>query len=514
MKLHLGIGHYGIGFKDGVNTVISRNVRALMEIDRELKITLFGKLSPDYRDFIEPVPGRLEYLNIDEFDPASPTGRIKDRSIVDQQVHDYVWQGTNLVEILVEKCKSMDVIMTENLGIGIDPSVTYAFYLYAQYCYTRREPKLFIYRCHDFVQQRPVNFKNVKKFYELRFGAVPHWHSVLYPAFSNIRYIAINRYDRSRLFEHGIEERNVYHIPNSVDRTIIPEDDRGEELGGLIRKKEGLDPETRFILYPVRCVRRKNVEEAIFLTKLFNIISKSGQSVRNHGIEGKYHLLVSIRPTSGNDASSDASSDASYATCLSEFSKGNNLPVTIGLEDIVGLEREYAPQGQQVLPEADGRAGITRYGIGDLYMASELVITTSILEGFGFVYIEPWLLERAVIGRSIPYITPDFQASGMKLGHLYNALIVNRHDYKDIGTEEEDPNLALEKRLEFILRLESPGFIEQFIENNETSITATIRLFDPGNRRKVIEKNREVVEDVYSQETVGRKLYDLITASG
>ena len=39
-------------------------------------------------------------------------------------------------------------------------------------------------------------------------------------------------------------------------------------------------------------------------------------------------------------------------------------------------------------------------------------------------------------------------------------------------------------------------------------------LFDPENRRKVIEKNREVVEDVYSQETVGKKLYDLITASG
>jgi hypothetical protein len=30
-KLHLGIGHYGIGFQDGVNTVISRNVRSLRD---------------------------------------------------------------------------------------------------------------------------------------------------------------------------------------------------------------------------------------------------------------------------------------------------------------------------------------------------------------------------------------------------------------------------------------------------------------------------------------------------
>ena len=66
-KLHLGIGHYGIGFQDGVNTAISRNVRALRQIDPDLKITLFGKLSPDYQDFIKPIPGTLEYLDIEEF---------------------------------------------------------------------------------------------------------------------------------------------------------------------------------------------------------------------------------------------------------------------------------------------------------------------------------------------------------------------------------------------------------------------------------------------------------------
>ena len=118
-KLHLGIGHYGIGFQDGVNTVISRNVRALHEIDPHLKITLFGKLSPDYRDFLEPIPGVLEYLNIDEFYPESELRRRVEKSIADQQVHDYVWQGTNLAEILDARLADMDVILTENLGIEI-----------------------------------------------------------------------------------------------------------------------------------------------------------------------------------------------------------------------------------------------------------------------------------------------------------------------------------------------------------------------------------------------------------
>ena len=53
---------------------------------------------------------------------------------------------------------------------------------------------------------------------------------------------------------------------------------------------------------------------------------------------------------------------------------------------------------------------IERYGVGDMVRVADLVITTSVLEGFGFAYLEPWILDRAVIGRSIPFITPDFQS--------------------------------------------------------------------------------------------------------
>lgn len=91
---HLGIGHYWIGTKDGVNTVISRNVRALLGIDPSLQITLFGKLDPNHLGFIKPLPKSLRYLNFDEFDPEAESSRISSKSIIDQQVHDYIWQGT------------------------------------------------------------------------------------------------------------------------------------------------------------------------------------------------------------------------------------------------------------------------------------------------------------------------------------------------------------------------------------------------------------------------------------
>jgi glycosyltransferase involved in cell wall biosynthesis len=494
-RLHLGIGHYGIGFKDGVNTVISRNVRALLKIGTNLKITLFGKLSADYPRFIKPVPGRLEYREIEEFDPEVAVRQLKGKSISQQQVHDYMWQGTNIAEILVKKLSDMEVIIAENLGIGIHPALTYAFYLYTHYSYTMREKKKLIYRFHDFVQQRPVNFQNVKKFHHTRFSIVPDWHSVLYPAYPNIKYIAINRNDRWRLIEHGIDEQNIYYIPNPVDQAIIPPDDRTEELREKIIQREKLDPSTHFILYPVRCIRRKNVEEAIFLTKFFNCLAEGKTSRSECKLKGKFHLLVSIKSADGEDTG--------YAEKLAEFVKKYNLPVTIGLEDFVSLEREYDPH-------TPGK--IRKYGIGDLYRVADFAITTSTLEGFGFMYVEPWIMDKPVIGRNIPVITPDFQAAGMKLDHLYTALLVEGQDFKDIGQQRASPDEALQERLSKILKLKDPAYIDRFIEANETTILATLRLFDEKKREKLILRNKEIVEKVYSAENIGKKLYEVITS--
>jgi glycosyltransferase involved in cell wall biosynthesis len=492
-SVHLGIGHYGIGSKDGVNTVISRNVRALAKIDPAMKITLFGKLSFDYKDFIKPVPKNVSYRNIDEFEADTAARRLSGKSAADQQVHDYVWLGTNLAEVLVDRLEDMNVIMIENLGIGIQPYVTYAFFLYTEYIYTKGINKKFIYRCHDFVQQRPSNFKNIKKFYHPRFGVVPHWHSILYPSYPNIKYIAINRYDRWRLLEHGIEEDSIYYIPNSIDPSIVPPDDRSKDLRSIIIRREKLDPAVRFILYPVRCVRRKNVEEAIFLTKFFNCLSEVKLERNDCKLRQKYHLLVSLKPSSGEDVA--------YAEKLAVFVEENKLPVTIGLNDLISLDRETDPKDPSKL---------VRYGIGDLYSISKLVITTSVLEGFGFSYIEPWLVDRAVIGRGIPFLTPDFQSAGMKLGHLYSALIVDGKDFKDIGSDRSDPDRALEERLEKIMKLDDAEYLNRFIDRNETAVLATCRLFDEERRAAIIKVNRQVVEQSYSQEKIGKQLYEVI----
>ncbi len=122
------------------------------------------------------------------------------------------------------------------------------------------------------------------------------------------------------------------------------------------------------------------------------------------------------------------------------------------------------------------------------------------------------ILDRPVIGRNIPLVTPDFQAAGMKLGHLYTVFLVEGKDFKDIGQEKSNPDVALQERLSRILKLDDPKYVDKFIESNETTIFATLKLFDEERKRDLVAENKEVVEKVYSRENVGRQLYEVITS--
>jgi hypothetical protein len=52
------------------------------------------------------------------------------------------------------------------------------------------------------------------------------------------------------------------------------------------------------------------------------------------------------------------------------------------------------------------------------------LITTSITEGFGFSFLEPWTAEKFLWGRRLPEICQDFEKNGVRLDHLYSRLNV------------------------------------------------------------------------------------------
>ena len=61
-----------------------------------------------------------------------------------------------------------------------------------------------------------------------------------------------------------------------------------------------------------------------------------------------------------------------------------------------------------------------------------------------------------------------------------------------------------------MLRLDDPAYVNSFINRNETSVLATLRLFDFERREALVGMNREVVEQVYSQERIGEQLYRVV----
>ncbi|MEZ5304096.1 MAG: hypothetical protein R3F11_26155 [Verrucomicrobiales bacterium] len=53
---------------------------------------------------------------------------------------------------------------------------------------------------------------------------------------------------------------------------------------------------------------------------------------------------------------------------------------------------------------------------------ADAMVTTSVAEGFGLAFLEPWLAGKPVVGRDLPEITADFAESGVDLAHLYARL--------------------------------------------------------------------------------------------
>ena len=105
--LHLGIGHFWIGKRDGVNAGLMRNVEGLLESYPDMRITLFGKLADHMEGVVRPIPEKVEYVNIDEFDPDYEIPGLSRRTISQQKIQDYIWHGTNIMEILIEKLRPM-----------------------------------------------------------------------------------------------------------------------------------------------------------------------------------------------------------------------------------------------------------------------------------------------------------------------------------------------------------------------------------------------------------------------
>ena len=177
---------------------------------------------------------------------------------------------------------------------------------------------------------------------------------------SDCHYGVINSPDFGLLLKAGLKTNGLHKIFNIVKDFDLKASDRS--------------PQPR-VLYPIRAIRRKNIGEAILLSLFF----QKGES-----------LVITLPPNSPVDINS-------YKGWKS-FVENNALRV----EFDAGLEHDFS----------------------DLVKTSLFLITTSITEGFGFSFIEPWLAGKLVWGRRIPRTCADFERNGVRLKHMYDKLWV------------------------------------------------------------------------------------------
>jgi glycosyltransferase involved in cell wall biosynthesis len=195
-----------------------------------------------------------------------------------------------------------------------------------------------------------------------------------------------------------------YGVINSRDYEYLQK--AGLEARGLhlipnevscLRASPGLE-RTRY-LYPVRAIRRKNIGEALLLS----LFIPKGRTV------------ALTLPPSEKDA-------APYRRWLA-LAAELGLPVEFEL----GL----------------------RYSLPDLLGGSESALSTSVKEGFGFSFLEPWTAGRPLFGRRIEYVCADFERAGVRFDGLYSSLEVPLEYLCGAGA---DPGRALAFKMGNALR--------------------------------------------------------------
>jgi glycosyltransferase involved in cell wall biosynthesis len=187
--------------------------------------------------------------------------------------------------------------------------------------------------------------------------------NILYPVANHVGYAPINFRDKAFLESIGLP--HVHELPNAVDPHVAQafQPAQGRQNG----------PPHKTIVYPARAIRRKNMGEFL----LWSLLAPEG-----------YRFISTLAPQ-------NPKAQPIYNEWVA-FAEELNLPVEFDA----------------------GRT--TRFA--ELVQNATALISTSIAEGFGLAFLEPWLEGKMLVGRNIPEITTDFAEDGLDLSSLYTTL--------------------------------------------------------------------------------------------
>lgn len=277
----------------------------------------------------------------------------------DTRLGDHRRLAADLTEVLRRAGGTRDdaVIHVHNHSLGKNPTLPLALGELA------REGWPLLLQIHDFAEDfRPDNYRQIA----VASGAVRH---DTYPTGPHVHYAVLNQRDARVLTKAGLDPAQLHVLPNAVG-----------EIGALpdrqtVRREWAdrfqIPQQRRMLLYPVRGIRRKNIGEAL----LWSLAA-----------DEHWHVGLTLAPQTPAECRSYERWKATAAE--------------------LRLRTTFELGGPRGLPYASNVAGADR------------MLTTSLAEGFGLVFLESWLGGRPLVGRDLPEITADFTAAGLRLDAL------------------------------------------------------------------------------------------------
>ena len=227
---------------------------------------------------------------------------------------------------------------------------------------------------HDFAEDfRPENYKRLAK--AITNGEQVKLPELLYPQADQIHYAVLNRRDLLVLEQAGVSEERLHLLPNPVNVfSALP---NKVEARRMLTNRLGIPPEEKYVLYPVRGIRRKNIGEALLWAAI---------------VGDNTTFAVTLPPINPVELQS--------YNAWKQFADQNRIACVF---------------------DVGGDGGLT---FPENLSASDLILTTSVAEGFGMVFLESWLASRKLIGRNLPEITADFVDNGVRFDDLQAKVIV------------------------------------------------------------------------------------------
>jgi len=378
--------------------------------------------------------------------PAALSGiaDIQTLPIIDYLPDESVSNQSLYSEILREfskRFKKDDILHFHNLNLGKNPVYSLAVFQLAE------EGFQIFNHVHDFAEDRPRNMQLMRKIVEKEFQKP--LEKIMYPVMRNYAFGVLTSHDKKRIAANGINSGRISVLPNPVN----PPSEVTREQRAQIRKdvfcQFNLPEDRKLAVYPVRGITRKNLGEFILLSAL---------------LEKDYVFALTQPPKNPGEI-------PQYDEWKS-FSQWQKLPVVF---------------------EAGQKTDFLK-----LMHTSDICFTTSVMEGFGMVYLEPWLFNTPVAGRNLPDVTADFFAAGIKLDTLYNGLYVYvESEVVDFASLENKEKKNVIKRAKT-----EKNYLNAIAELNNDFIKRFSKIDE-----NVINYNKKIIFDNYSLKKYGEKLH-------